>query len=95
MHEHVVLVKLHDPGAADLVVERMRSMAGRIPGLLTLDAHRNEIDADFSFDVMLRTRFESRGAYDAYTTDPLHAEVAAFVKSKMITAATCDHEVAP
>jgi len=95
MHEHVVLVKLHDPDDGADVVTRMRTMAGRIDGMTSLAAARNEISAEHSYDVILRTRFETRAAYDSYATDPVHVEVADYVRSKMSAAATCDYEVEP
>jgi hypothetical protein len=90
VHVHVVLVKLTDQNDAERCMTAMRSMQGRIDGLVGLDCRRNEIDTAESFDVRLQTRFTDRAAYDSYRTDPVHTEVATLVRSLMSDAATLD-----
>jgi hypothetical protein len=90
VHVHVVLVKLADQNDAERCMTAMRSMQGRIDGLVSLDCRRNEIDTTESFDVRLQTRFTDRAAYDSYRTDPVHTEVASLVRSLMTDAATLD-----
>ena len=90
MHVHVVMVKLHDPATTEACMAAMLSMEGRIEGMVALECRRNEIDVDTAHDVMLRTTWIDRAAYDAYRVDPVHTEVATIVRSLMSDAATLD-----
>ena len=90
MHVHVVLVKLADPAQAETCMTAMRSMQGRIPGMIDLECAHNEIDVETAADVMLRTTWTDRAAYDAYQVDPVHTEVAELVRSLMVDATTMD-----
>ena len=93
VHVHLVLVKLADPATAGACMAAMRSMEGRIDGMVGLDCRPNELDAPYAHDVMLRTEWRDRAAYEAYRTDPVHVEVADRVRSWMTAAATMDWTV--
>ncbi|MEL7208047.1 MAG: Dabb family protein [Actinomycetota bacterium] len=90
MHVHIVLVRLEDPGTRPECMRAMRSMEGRIDGMVGLECRANELEAAESYDVMLRTTFVDRAAYESYRTDPVHVEVATLVRSLMSDAATLD-----
>jgi Stress responsive A/B Barrel Domain len=91
LHVHVVMVTLKDPAEADRCAEAMASMAGRIPGLVALDVRRNELAGPHACHLALTTTWDDVDAYVAYTTDPVHLEVAAVVRSLMDSATTVDY----
>lgn len=90
MHTHVVMVKLADPHMADECLATMRSMEGRIDGMVALECRCNDLAGDHSYDVMLRTTWADRAAYLAYQVDPIHVAVAERVRGWMTDAATID-----
>jgi hypothetical protein len=85
------MVTLKQADAADRCAEAMASMAGRIPGMVALDVRRNELAEPNACDLALTTTWQDVDAYVAYTTDPVHLEVAAVVRSLMDSATTLDY----
>lgn len=90
MHVHTVLITFDDESALDELEPQMRSMEGRVPGLVGLTVTRNERTDPTSAHVALTTRFVDSAAYEAYRTDPVHEEVAAAVRARMVHATTLD-----
>jgi heme-degrading monooxygenase HmoA len=90
VHVHLTLMTFDDPAVLDDLEPRMRSMEGRVPGLVGLTVTRTERDDDTSAHVGLTTRFVDAAAYEAYRTDAVHMEVAAHVRARMTGAMTLD-----
>lgn len=99
MIKHVILWKLKDeiPEAdrAGKIAEakaRLESLAGKIPGLLSITVHTGAL-ASSSADMMLDSAFTDAEALAAYQTNPLHVEAATFVRSIVDTRLCLDFEV--
>ena len=91
MHVHTVLVTLRDPNDVERCIAKMRSMRGRIDGMLKLDARRNELPGARAADIALTTTWRDLAAYRAYERDPVHLEVRALVLELIASATTIDY----
>ncbi|MEA4999977.1 MAG: Dabb family protein [Candidatus Limiplasma sp.] len=95
MFRHIVLFWLKDKGAENIrnTVETLASMTGKIPGMLTLEASADAAGTPRSCDICLCETFESRQAYEAYRTHPVHLPVQAHMHSVMDFSHSADYEV--
>lgn len=90
---HIVLFKFSVASDAEEARQRLLAMKGRIAGLVDVEAGLDFTRSERSFDLGLITRHDSRAALTAYQTDPVHVEVATFIRSKMTGAAAVDFDV--
>jgi hypothetical protein len=90
VHVHTVLLTFDDDAAVDHLEPRMRSMEGRIPGLVGLTVTRNELVGPSSAHMALTTRFVDADAYEVYRTHPVHTDVADEVRARTVSATTLD-----
>ncbi len=93
MLTHIVFFRLHPErlGEAPELAQRLRAMAGRIPGLVHCEAG---VDIDRSrraWDVALVTRFPNAAALAAYQADPIHRDVITFVREISLESAVVDY----
>lgn len=87
MIRHVVMWRLHEPGAGRSKAEVARELAaglralrGCVDGLLELDAGVNELEDPNSSDLVLLATFRDARALEAYLAHPLHRAVAGRLK---------------
>ncbi len=92
MLTHVVCFKFDDLDVAGDVCVRLRSMAGRIPGLQAIEAGVDVVRAERSYDVALITRFDDLAAMQAYQVHPVHVEVANYIKQHARAIVAVDFE---
>jgi hypothetical protein len=90
MVTHVVLFELKDPSDAVELVQRLRSMEGRIPALQALEAGVEALPSERSAQVALITRHADEEALRAYAEDPIHGEVLAWIKPRVAWAKKVD-----
>jgi hypothetical protein len=64
---------------ADTIVAAVEATRGRIPGLVSLEAGRNVVEAPDAWDVGAVMVFESRAALEAYQSHPEHLALKAIV----------------
>lgn len=95
MVRHIVLfwLKEKDAETVRLTVEKLRSMKGKIPGMLTLDAGADVVGSARSCDICLCETFESREALETYRTHPVHLPVQKHMHAVMERSASADFEV--
>ena len=86
MVKHIVLWKLkeqahgNDKHANVLKIKNMlESLAGKIPGLIHIEAGIDFSGTDMSKDIALYAEFESREALDIYQKHPLHQAMMPFI----------------
>ena len=75
---HIVLLKWTEeatPEQIEAVMQGLRGMTGRIPGLEYVSCGANFSTRAQGFTHGLVTRFTDRAALDAYMTHPVHVEV--------------------
>ena len=78
MIEHLVLFKWAPDATPDQInaaLDGLRSLRGRIAGILDVTCGENFCSRSQGFTHGLTVRFDSREALDAYAVDPAHLEV--------------------
>ncbi len=95
MVTHLVLFRLKSDApatAAQEMIDRLRSMAGKIPTLQAMEAGINGYASERSYDVALITRFASWEDLDAYRTHPVHRDVVSFITQYVEKSRVVDFE---
>lgn len=97
MVKHIILWKLKDEladkkAAAAEVKSRLESLAGRIPGLVSIEVHTDALPSS-NADMMLCSLFTDADALAGYQTNPLHVEAATYVRSVVVQRLCLDFEV--
>lgn len=92
MVTHLVLFKFENPADAQASVDKLLGMKGRVPSLLGIEAGIDFTRSERSYEVGLITRHVDRAALEAYRVDPVHLEVASFIKGKASGSAAVDFE---
>lgn len=95
MFRHIVLFWLKEPTEENIrvTVETLRSMRGKIPGMLTLEADADQAATPRSCHICLCESFDTRESYEAYRTHPVHLPVQAHMHAVMERSASADYEV--
>ena len=78
MVEHIVLFKVKAGTTTDAIaamVQGLKGLAGRVPGVVGLSVGANFSDRNKGFTHGLVVRFENRAALDGYIPHPAHREV--------------------
>jgi quinol monooxygenase YgiN len=96
MIKHIVVWRLRAEPSVTANAERAKSllegMAGRIPGLLKIEAGINFlVDANAS-DLVLYTEFSDRAALDGYQTHPVHEAVKPAIRELTLERRVVDYE---
>lgn len=95
MITHIVLFKLADPTAENLMATRNKllSMDGKIDLLRHLEVGIDVIRSERSYNIALTTRFDSLEDLQAYQIHPYHAgEVVPHMKGVCSSIAAVDYE---
>lgn len=92
MVTHIVFFRFTDPSDAQEARTRLLGMAGRIPGLRSVEAGLDFTRSARSFDLALITRHDDRAALETYRDHPVHQEVAAFIRERARESAAVDFE---
>ena len=95
MIRHIVLFKIKDEYKAEIpqLVKNFEGMAGRIEGMLELQAGADMLHSERSYDLALITVFEDRAAFDAYQTHPVHLPVKKRMHEVRSASVACDFEL--
>lgn len=99
MIRHMVMWKLVEDGAepvaalSESIAEALRGMAGRIPGLVNVQAFSNTLNLEGNWDLVLIADLEDTDALDRYQSHPVHVAVAQRIKAKATSRAAVDFEV--
>ncbi len=83
MISHVVIFKFESPDSPNIEVacSRLRSLAGRVPQLRSLQVGANLIPSRRAFDLALVARFDCLQDLEDYQVHPYHREVASYMRS--------------
>lgn len=90
MITHIVLFKFENVSHAKEAVEKLLSMNGRVPSLTGIEAGLDVSRSTRSYEVGLITRHNSLEDLEAYQIDPVHQQVAAFIRQHSSGAAAVD-----
>jgi hypothetical protein len=99
MVRHIVMWRLKDRAHgndravnARLFKEKLEALAGRISGLLAIEAGIDFSCTPASFDVVLYSEFTDRQALERYQTHPEHEAVKAFIVEAAAERVVVDYE---
>jgi len=73
MIKHIVMWELRNKADAEIIKDNLEALAGKIPGLLSVEVGIDFSDSEQSADVVLYSELESREALAAYQSHPDHA----------------------
>ena len=93
MIRHIVMFRIKDEYKKDIpdIVEKFYGMKGKIEGMVNLEAGADFLHSERSYDVALVTEFESREAFEAYQTHPVHMPVKKRMHEVRSTSVACDY----
>ena len=94
MIRHIVLFRIKDEFKDEIpqLVKNFEGMAGRIEGMLELQAGADILHSERSYDLALITVFQDRAAFDAYQTHPVHLPVKKHMHEVRSASVACDFE---
>ncbi len=94
MIRHIVMFKIKEEYKHEIpdLVKAFCGMKGRIEGMVDLDAGADILGSERSFDLALTTVFDSREAFDAYPTHPVHMPVKMHMHEVRESSFACDYE---
>ena len=94
MIRHIVLFRIKDAFKDEIpqLVKNFEGMAGRIEGMLELQAGADILHSERSYDLALITVFQDRAAFDAYQTHPVHLPVKKRMHEVRSASVACDFE---
>ena len=75
MVKHTVCFKLKPGEDALYAVELLRTMKGKVPSVIDLEAGVDFLHSERSFDIILTVTLKDREALEEYQQDPYHCEV--------------------
>ncbi len=95
MIRHIVLFKIKEEYKEEipLLVMNFYGMKGKIEGMLDLEAGRDVLHSDRSYDLALITLFDSMDSFRAYQTHPVHMPVKKRMHEVRSASVACDFEI--
>jgi len=91
---HVITFKMHDPSPDHVAhcCALLESMKGRVPSLRTLHLGVNVVETPNSHDFVLVTTFDDLAGLEEYQQNPVHLEVATYLRANRIASAVVDFD---
>lgn len=95
MIRHIVMFRIKDEYKAEIpeLVKNFYGMKGKIEGMVNLEAGADFLHSERSCDIALVTEFESREAFEAYQTHPVHMPVKTRMHEVRSASVACDYEI--
>lgn len=95
MIRHIVLFKIKDEFKEEIprLVAAFYGMAGKVEGLLELEAGADILHSERSYDLALVTVFRDFEAFQAYQTHPAHLPVKKRMHEVRETSVACDFNI--
>ena len=90
MTTHVVMFRFTASHDAAEAATRLKSMKGRIPGLIDVRAGVDHNRGPNAYDVVLITKHEDEDALKSYSSHPVHIEVAEWLADRITDRAVVD-----
>jgi heme-degrading monooxygenase HmoA len=98
--KHIVLWRLKNSALgnrksenARLIKQKLESLRGVVPGLLSAEVGIDFSGTEQSYDVALYSEFESKEALQAYQNHPAHKAVVAFIREVRDERCVVDYEL--
>ncbi len=95
MVRHIVMFWLKDksPAVAEEAAQKLRSMNGKIEGLLSLEVGADSLHSERSCDLCLNTVFDSMESLERYRTHPVHLPVQAHMHKVRESSYSADYVI--
>ncbi|HLS90823.1 MAG TPA: Dabb family protein [Limnochordia bacterium] len=96
MVEHIVLFKMKPdstPEQKEELIRRLRGMAGKIEGMVSLSAGETFTDRHKGYTVGLVVRFTDKAALERYGPHPVHVPVKEYVAQVCEDVIAVDYEI--
>lgn len=87
---HVVLFTLNDRNDADELLNRLRSLPGQIPSLISMRCGKNALDKPNSWDIALTTEHADADGLKDYLAHPIHLELLEWLNPRISGRAVVD-----
>ena len=94
MYRHIVLFRIKEEFKSEIpqLVKNFYGMKGRIEGMVDLESGANFLSSARNYDLALITVFDSKEAFDAYPTHPVHVPVKKHMHEVAECSVACDYE---
>lgn len=93
MVKHVVIFKLKKLEDGPMLKEAIESMAGKIPGLLAIEAGLDFNKSDAAGDLVLISSHVDKEALELYQDHPVHIENKNLIVPRVTSRIVVDYEV--
>ncbi len=100
MLKHIVMWRLAESAEgrskaenAQWMKERLESLVGVVPELLSVEVGINVCRSDMAYDAVLVSTFENEQALAAYKVHPAHKAVSDYCKKVRLSRVVCDYWV--
>lgn len=93
MIAHLILMKLTDPDDGNRVAQEVRSLAGRIPGMLAVDGGQSVVENGTTWQLGFVMLFSDVDHVRSYQSHPAHVAVAQVIRPLIASMATSDIEI--
>lgn len=93
MVKHVVAFKLKDINDGPMLKEAIESMAGKIPGLLEIEAGLDFNKSDAAYDLVLISSHKDKDALNVYQDHPVHVEVKNLIVPRVSARVVVDYNI--
>ncbi len=96
MVRHIVLFTLKDksPEVIAEAVAKLKSLEGKIEGLLSVEVGVDSVRSGRSCDICLNTVFDTMASLERYRTHPVHLPVQAHMHAVRESSVSADYEMA-
>ncbi|MCL1901462.1 MAG: Dabb family protein [Firmicutes bacterium] len=93
MVKHIVLFKIKNKGNIQKGIEALKSMKGKIDGLIDLEAGVDFLKSDRSYDIALITTHTDKAALDFYQAHEVHQPVKKLMHEIRESSVSVDYEM--
>jgi len=80
---HVVMMKMHDPADRVEAATRLRSLAGQIPELLSIEVLLDSLGRPGAYDLVLLSTHSDEAGLLAYLDHPAHHELIDWLRPRL------------
>ncbi len=95
MVRHIVMFWLKDKSPENIqeTAQKLRSMKGKIEGMLSLEVGIDSVHSERSCDLCLMEEFDSMESLDRYRTHPVHLPVQAHMHAVRESSYSADYVI--
>ena len=91
-HSVMFLLKDSRPHKVESAAQMLRSMKGKIEGLLDLEVGTDFLGSERSYHLALTCTFDNEEHFKAYVDHPVHKPVKAYMHAVRETSVSCDYK---